>query len=66
MDNPQNGTSNAETIKVRLVLKDRGWILEKFAMRLAENLPLYKVIADISALSVSVSGHQSLDVVLRY
>jgi len=30
-----------------LVLKDRGWILEKFALRLAENLPHWNVKAEI-------------------
>ena len=36
-----------EPLTVRLVLKDRGWILEKFALRLAENLPNWNVQADI-------------------
>lgn len=43
--------SNLEPITVRLVLKERGWILEKFALRLAENLPNWNVHADIAAHS---------------
>jgi hypothetical protein len=38
----------SDTLKVCLVLKDRGWILEKFAIRLAENLPNWNVNADIT------------------
>jgi len=34
-------------MKVRLVLKDRGWILEKIAKRLAEYLPRWNVKAEI-------------------
>ena len=42
--------NDIEPIKVRLVLKDehRGWILEKFALRLAENLPNWGVEAVIA------------------
>lgn len=39
-----------EPLAVCLVLKDRGWILEKFAIRLAENLPNWNVKADIARL----------------
>lgn len=37
-----------QPLTVCLVLKDRGWILEKMAMRLAEHLPNWKVEAEIA------------------
>lgn len=40
----------ARPLKVCLVLKDRGWILEKMAMRLAEHLPNWNVEAEITPL----------------
>ncbi|MBA4383615.1 MAG: hypothetical protein C0410_02665 [Anaerolinea sp.] len=41
--------NNLEPITVRLVLKDMGWIFEKFAVRLVENLSNWNVQADIAA-----------------
>lgn len=35
-------------IRVCLVLKDRGWIMEKLAMRLAEYLPTWNIAAEIT------------------
>ena len=40
--------NNLEPFTVRLVLKDMGWIFEKFAVRLAENLANWNVQADIA------------------
>lgn len=40
---------NSPVIKVCLVLKNRGWILEKIANRLAENLTAWNVEAFVSA-----------------
>ncbi len=40
----------APPLKVGIVLKDRGWILEKMAMRLAEHLPNWDVQAEITPL----------------
>jgi hypothetical protein len=35
-------------LSVRIVLKDRGWIMEKIARRLVEHLPAYGIRADIA------------------
>lgn len=50
--------SSGTPLKVCLVLKDRGWILEKFANRLVENLPHWNVEAHIApqpSLSVGIN-----------
>lgn len=47
-------TQNPSTpLKARLILKERGWILEKMAARLAENLAKWNIIAEISDLPSS-------------
>lgn len=43
------------SIKACLVLKDRGWILEKIATRLAEQLPNWNVQADIAFMPSPVA-----------
>lgn len=49
IDNKNLNSELKLPLRVRLVLGQRGWILEKFAIRLAENLPNWDVNVDIDS-----------------